>query len=300
MIRRDFIKNAAIAAGALSLAPAEFLSAAAPAKKPSPAPLRKSIMWGTIGMEGSVLEKCKAVKAAGFDGIEPNSHMDRNEIIDAMAQTGLVASSVCNSKHWSLLLSSPDPKVRKEGIDAQIHAMMDASLYGTDAVLLVPGRVDETTSYDDCWKRSTECIKELIPAARDLKVKICIENVWNNFLLSPMEARNYVDQFNSKWVKFYFDCGNVLKFGWPEQWVKILGDRIGRIHIKEFSRTLENTQGAYKGFNVPLGDGEVNWEAVMAQVKSTYCGGWLTTEQGSSSSPEELADLCSRLERIMK
>lgn len=300
MIRRDFIKNAAIAAGALSLAPAEFLSGAAPAKKPSPAPLRKSIMWGTIGMEGSVLEKCKAVKAAGFDGIEPNSHMDRNEIIDAMAQTGLVASSVCNSKHWSLLLSSTDPKVRKEGIDAQIHAMMDASLYGTDAVLLVPGRVDETTSYDDCWKRSTECIKELIPAARDLKVKICIENVWNNFLLSPMEARNYVDQFNSKWVKFYFDCGNVLKFGWPEQWVKILGDRIGRIHIKEFSRTLENTQGAYKGFNVPLGDGEVNWKAVMAQVKSTYCGGWLTTEQGSSSSPEELADLCSRLERIMK
>ena len=301
MIRRDFLKNAAIAAGALSLAPAEFISGAAPkGEKLSPAPLRKSIMWGTVGMKGSVLEKCKAVKAAGFDGIEPNSHMDRSEIIDAMAQTGLVASSVCNSKHWELLLSSPDPKVRKEGIDAQIHAMMDASLYGTDAVLLVPGRVDETTSYDECWKRSTECIKELIPVARELKVKICIENVWNNFLLSPMEARNFVDQFNSKWVKFYFDCGNVLKFGWPEQWVKILGDRIGRIHIKEFSRTIENTQGAYKGFNVELGDGEVNWDAVMAQIKSSYCGGWLTTEQGANSSPAQLADLCNRLEKIIK
>lgn len=300
MERRDFIKSAAIAAGAISLAPSEFLAGAAPKESVSPAPLRKSIMWGTIGMKDcSVLEKCKAVKAAGFDGVEPNSHMDRNEMADAMKQTGLVASSVCNSKHWSLLMSSPDPKVRNQGIDAQIHAMEDAAAYGTDAVLLVPGRVDASTSYEDCWKRSTACIKELIPAAKDLKVKICVENVWNNFLLSPLEARNYVDQFHSKWVKFYFDCGNILKYGWPEQWVSILGERIGRVHIKEFSLSLENAQGRGKGFGVPLGEGEVNWPAVISNLRECYSGGWLTTEQGSNTTPEELKDLCSRLGRIM-
>lgn len=301
MERRDFIRNAALAAGALSLAPTEFLSGAMTKEKFSPAPLRKSIMWGTIGMKDtSVLDICKAVKAAGFEGVEPNSHMDRNEMIDAMKETGLVASSVCNSKHWSLLMSSPDRKVRLDGIEAQIHAMEDAKAYGTDAVLLVPGRVDASTSYEDCWKRSTACIKELIPVAKDLKVKICVENVWNNFLLSPLEARDYIDQFNSKWVKFYFDCGNVLKFGWPEQWVQILGNRIGRIHIKEFSNTLENSQGRGKGFGVPLGEGEVDWAAVMANIKATYGGGWLTTEQGSSPTPEALKDLCTRLEKIMK
>lgn len=302
MIRREFIRNAALAAGALALAPSEIITGSAMTKeKLSPVPLKKSIMWGTIKSNGrSVLDICRDVKAAGFDGIEPNSHMDRNEVLDALKETGLLASSVCNSKHWQLLMSSPDPKVRREGIEAQIHAMEDAAAYGTDAVLLVPGRVDATTSYDDCWKRSTECIKELIPVAKDLKVKICVENVWNNFLLSPIEAREYIDQFNSKWVKFYFDCGNILKFGWPEQWISILSSRIWRIHIKEFSKTLEDAQGRGKGFGVKLGEGEVNWEAVMEKIRANYYGGWLTTEQGSSSTAEDLIDLCSRLGGIMK
>jgi len=300
MIRREFIRNAAIAAGALSIAPSEFLAGAMPREKFDPVPLRKSIMWNTIRMpERTVAEICMAVKAAGFAGVELMSHMDRDEVLEALKESGLQASAICNSKHGTLPLSSDNPEVRRSGIEAMIHAMEDASTYGTDAVLLVPGFVNASTNYEDCWKRSTECIKELIPAAKDLKVKICIENVWSNFLLSPIEAREYVDQFNSKWVKFYFDCGNVLKIGWPEHWINILAGRIERIHIKEFSKTLENANGYAKGFGVKLGEGEVNWPEVMNGIKANYSSGWLTTEQGSSQTREDLEDLSSRLESIM-
>ena len=302
MQRREFIKNTLLATGALSVASFESfasVNAVLDVGQTSQTTLRKSIMWGTVGLEGTILEKCKAVKAAGFEGIEPNSHMDRNEVLAAMQATGLKASSVCNSRHWNLLLSHPDAAIRKQGMEAMIVAMEDAKAYGTDAVLLVPGRVDENVSYDECWNRATECIKELIPAAQELKVKMCIENVWNNFILSPIEARSFVDQFNSPYVGFYFDCGNILVYGWPEQWIKILGGRIGRIHIKEYSKQIGEKQGRSAGFGVRLTEGDVRWKEVMQQIRSSYQGGWLTTEQGSSKTLEELKDLSSRFDKIL-
>ena len=304
MQRRNFIKQAVIAAGALSLpsiggeafskTPASVSGASAPASG-----FKKSIMWGTIGLEGTVADKCQAVKAAGFDGIEPNSHMDRNEVIAAMKANGLVASSVCCSTHWAAPLSSPDAVVRQEGIDGMIVALEDAKAYGTDAVLFVPGVVSESVAYDECWNRSVEGIKKLLPTAEKLKVKICIENVWNNFLLSPTDAVRYVDQFNSPYVKFYFDCGNILYYGWPEQWIRILGNRIGRVHIKEFSKQIAEKGPRWEGFNVKLTDGDVNWVKVMEEIRTNYRSGWLTTEQGSSDTLEELKDLSERFDKIL-
>lgn len=317
MERRNFIKKTLLATGALSVASTgSFVSAIGSSGSSatdntdvlSPdgqmisentTPLLKSIMWGTVGLQGSVLDKCRAIKAAGFDGIEPNSHMDRNEVSDAMKATGLKASSVCNSKHWELLLSHPDVDVRRKGVDAMIVAMEDAVAYGTDAVLLVPGRVDEHTSYEDCWKRSTECIKELVPVAEKMRVKICIENVWNNFLLSPVEMRVYLEQFDSSFVRMYFDCGNILVYGWPEHWIPTLGSLIGRIHIKEFSRQKADKEGRWAGFNAKLTEGDVRWKEVMATIRHHYTGGWLTTEQGSSKTAEELKDLSKRLDNIL-
>ena len=168
--------------------------------------------------------------------------MDRDEVLAAMRETGLVASSSATST-IGRNRSHPDAAVRQEGIDAMIVAMEDAKAYGTDAVLLVPGIVNEEVSYDDCWNRSTECIKELIPTAEKFGGQNLHRNVWNNFLLSPVEACNYVDQFESPYVKFYFDCGNIPVYGWPEQWIDILDNRIGRIHIKEFSRKEADSKG---------------------------------------------------------
>jgi len=253
-------------------------------------------MWSTIGMEGSVLDKCKAVKEAGFQGIEFIGQMDRKEVLDAVKATGLGVADVCTSAHWN---SHPDAAVRQEGFERAVVALEDAVAYGTDAILLVPGRVSETVAYDECWERSVEGVRKLIPIAEKLKVKICIENVWNNFLLSPLEACRFVDQFNTPYVKFFFDCGNIVLYGWPEQWIKILGDRIYRVHIKEYSREIADKQGRSAGFRAPLTEGDVNWAAVMTLLRNNYQQEWLTTEQGSNRTPEELKDLNGRLDKII-
>ena len=299
MQRRNFIKNSILATGTLSLAGRALFAKTEGQLKPVAEEFKKSIMWGTVGVQGSVLDKCKAVKEAGFQGIEPNSHMNRQEVIDAAKATGLAITDVCCSTHWGKPLSHPDASVRQEGIEGMIVAMEDANAYGTDAVLLVPGVVNETVTYDECWNRSVEGIKKLLPIAEKLKVMICVENVWNNFLISPLEARYYIDQFKSPHVKFYFDCGNILVYGWPEQWIKILGERIGRIHIKEFSKQIADKQGRSSGFGVPLTEGDVNWTKVMTALRNHYGNTWLTTEQGSNASYEELKDLSSRFDKIL-
>ncbi len=130
-------------------------------------------------------------------------------------------------------------------------------------------------------------------------MKIAVENVWNSFLLSPLEAANYVDQFRSPVIGFYFDCGNILAYGWPEQWIKILGKRIAKVHIKEYSRKLADTQGRSAGFKVNL-----------AKAMLTGCGhessddigytDWTTIEQPGGNTPEGLKDLCDRLRLILE
>ncbi len=147
-------------------------------------------------------------------------------------------------------------------------------------------------------ERSVEEIKKVIPQATDLKVKIAIENVWNNFLLSPMEAASFVDQFRSTYVGFYFDCGNVLVYGWPEQWIKILGRRLAKVHIKEFSRKIADKQGKGAGFGVKLLEGDVNWAKVMKALDDIGYEGWTTIEQPGGDTPEGLQDLCLRLGTI--
>jgi len=256
----------------------------------------KSVMWATVKLEGSVADKCKAIKAAGFAGIEPNSHMNRNEVIDAMKANGLSASSVCSTAPGGL--ANPDAGIRQKAIESVIVALEDAKAYGADDVLVVPGRVDENTAYDECWKRSVDSVKKMLPTAKKLKVNICIENVWNNFLLSPMEAAKYVDQFKSPYVKFYFDIGNVVNYGWPEQWIRILGNRIGCVHIKEFHRQAAENKGRWEGFNVPLTEGTIHWAKVMEELRKNYQGGWLVSEQGAPKTPEELKDISDRFDKI--
>ena len=262
--------------------------------------LKKGIMWGSIGAGKTVMERFQAAKLAGFDGVEVDSHLDRKEVLQARDSTGLKVHSVCDSKHWKLLLSSPDPKVREEGVEALKVSLEDANIFGADAVLLVPGRVTDAVSYDECWNLSVEEIRKAIPTAEKLNVKIAIENVWNNFLLSPMEAAGYIDQFNSPFVGAYFDCGNILAYGWPEQWIKILGKRIAKIHIKEYSRKIADTQGKGAGFKVKLREGDVNWVAVMKALDETGYQGWTSIEMPGGDTPEGLKDLCDRLKLILE
>lgn len=260
--------------------------------------MKKGIMWGSIGVGKTILEKFQAAKAAGFDGVEVMSHLNRDEVLKARSETGLEIPSVCGEMHWKYLLSDPDPAVREKGVEALRLSIEDANVYGADTVLLVPGRVTEEVTYDECWTRSVEEIRKVLQLAKDLKIRIGIENVWNNFLLSPLEAATYVDQFRSVFVGFYFDCGNILNYGWPEQWIGILRNRIAKVHIKEFSKKLADSQGKGAGFNVKLTEGDVNWTKVMAALDKIGYAGWTTIEQGGGDTPEGLKDLCTRLAKI--
>ncbi|MCX6915157.1 MAG: sugar phosphate isomerase/epimerase [Verrucomicrobia bacterium] len=301
MNRRDFLQTGAGAMALAALVPVA-LAAEANTGGTGAAPkrsLKKGIMWGTVGVKGSVLEKMKAIKEAGFEGTEMMSHMDQDEVLRARDETGLAIPSVCGRDHWGKPLSDPDPKVRAEGLEALKQTLRDAKRYGASSVLLVPGVVTKQVSYADAYTRSQAEIRKAIPLAEELGVKIAIENVWNHFLLSPLEAARYVDEFHSPAVGWHFDVGNILNYGWPEQWIRILGPRIQKLHIKEFSREKRDKQGLWKGFDVPLLEGDNDWPAVMKAVDDVGYHGWAITEQGGGDSPAGLKDLCQRLQRIL-
>jgi L-ribulose-5-phosphate 3-epimerase len=298
MNRREFLSRTACAAVLAGVVPATLAaengSGSAPRRQ-----IKKGIMWGTVGVNGSVLEKMKAVKEAGFEGAEMDSHMDQDEVLRARDAVGLVIPSVCGSQHWSKPLSDPDPKVREAGLEALKQTLRDAKRYGATSILLVPATVNQHVSYTDAYTRSQAEIRKAIPLAEELGVKIAIENVWNQFLLSPLEAARYVDEFNSPAVGWHFDVGNIINYGWPEQWIRVLGKRIQKLHIKEFSRKKRDNEGLWKGFDVKLLEGDDNWPAVMKALDDIGYQGWAMTEQGGGDTPEGLRDLSDRFSKIL-
>ena len=149
----------------------------------------------------------------------------------------------------------------------------DCKAYGGTTVLVVPAVVNRKVGYRDAYKRSQENIRKLIPDAEKHGVKIAIEEVWNKFLLSPLEFARYIDEFESPWVGAYFDVGNVVEFGYPEEWIRELGKRILKIHIKEYAKRNR--------FNYRLGEGkEIDWAAVRSALIEVGYDGWITAEVG--------------------
>jgi L-ribulose-5-phosphate 3-epimerase len=301
MNRREFMQTGASALVLAATVPGTLAAAAnaTEAAAASKRTLKKGIMWETVGVKGSVLEKMKAAKEAGFEGVEMTSHMDQEEVLRARDATGLAIPSVCGRDHWGKPLSDPNPKVRAEGLEALKQTLRDGKRYGASSVLLVPAVVNKEVSYADAYTRSQAEIRKAIPLAEELGVKIAIENVWNHFLLSPLEAARYVDEFQSPAVGWHFDVGNILNYGWPEQWIRILGPRVQKLHIKEFSRKKRDHEGLGKGFEVSLLEGDNDWPAVLKAVDDIGYHGWAITEQGGGDSPEGLRDLCQRLEKIL-
>jgi len=291
MNRRSFLKITAASAAAAAFVP----SASAASKRN----LRKAIMYSTIGVKGSVLEKYRVMKEAGFEGVEPMGGMDRDEVLAAFKETGLKAASVCDHIHWVKPLSAPDEGTRKLGLDGLLLSLQDAHAYGAGSVLLVPGIARDGVSYDQCWERSIVEIKKAIPVAKELGVKISIENVGNNFITTPEQAMAYLDAINSEWVGWHFDIGNVGRnYGPAERWIQVLGKRIVRIHVKDFSATPP-ASGA-RGDRPKLLDGGTNWPGVMAALDRAGYQGWGISEQpGNQAADVETArDLAQRMDKI--
>ena len=291
MHRRRFLKiGGALAAAALG--PAAAAADEPPAKKRT---IHKAIMYGTLTYKGPVLDQFRAVKAAGFEGVEPMSHMNQDEVVKAFDDTGLKPASVCCNTHWGKPLSHPDERVRQEGREGVVQALKDAKRYGASSILLVPGVVNDKVSYDDCFTRSVAEIKKILPTAVDLDVKLAIENVWNNFITKPEEARDFLDAIDSPQVGWHFDIGNVLRYGKPEEWVPIIGKRILKLHIKEWKQF-----GPGGGFGVHLLEGDDNWPAIMKALDDVGYNGWGISEQpgDQSKDADALKDLSERMDRV--
>jgi len=288
--RREFLKQTAAAVSLAALTPALGAAEAAPAKKHR---IRKAVMYGSLGFKGSVLEQFQALKDAGFEGVEPMSHMKQEEVLKALEQTGLKAASVCGKVHWDKPLSHPDPSVREAGLEGLKVTLRDAKAYGATSVLLVPGVARKDVSYDDCWKRSIAEIRKAVPLCEELGVKIAIENVWNDFITKPEQAAAYLDEINSPQVGWHFDIGNVIRYSAPELWIPVLGKRILKLHVKEFSKA--------KGFGVKYFEGDNNWPAIMKALDEVGYAGWGITEMPGEQSKDaaSLKDLSERFDRIL-
>jgi L-ribulose-5-phosphate 3-epimerase len=177
-----------------------------------------------------------------------------------------------NMAHWKYPLSSADPAVVAESVKGMQTSLRNAHFWGADTVLLVPAVVNPQTSYRDAWTRSQEQIRKLIPMAAELKVIIGIEEVWNKFLLSPLEFARYVDEFKSPWLRAYFDVGNVVFYGYPQDWIRTLGKRIVKLHIKDFKYQNEMTKWT------PLREGSVDWLEVHKALAEIGYQGSATVE----------------------
>jgi L-ribulose-5-phosphate 3-epimerase len=255
--------------------------------------LRKGVIVEMLPKQLSYLERFRLAKDIGFQGVEAYTLTEQDkaeELKEASIKTGLPIHSVMNQAHWKFPLSSGDPAVVAQGLQGMETSLRNAQLWGAGAVLLVPAVVNPETGYEDAYKRSQQQIRKLIPLAKELKVVIAVEDVWNKFLLSPLEFVRYVDAFDSPWVRAYFDVGNIVLYGYPQDWIRTLGKRIARIHLKDFKSETKEF--------VPLREGSINWPEVHKALSETGYSGFLTIEQRAGDEAY-LREVNSRMDLII-
>ncbi len=238
------------------------------------------------------IKKCfQLAKDAGYDGVEValdlegpvNVNSTKEEMLELKAYAesiGLELYSVASGLYWTYNYTSANAENRAKAKEITKKQLEIASWLGCDTILVVPGAVNvafepgsEIVEYDVAYERALEALKELAPVAESYKVSIGVENVWNKFLVSPMEMADFIDKVGSEYVGSYFDVGNVLYVGYPEHWIKVLGSRIKKVHFKDYRKQA----GDLHGF-VDLLSGDVNWPAVMEQFAKISYDGWVTAE----------------------
>lgn len=252
--------------------------------------MKKSISYWSFSGKSAV-EAMRLAKDAGFDGIEltldaagdlnpdtTDAHL--GELKTAAREIGIALPSVASSLYWSYSFTSDDPAERQKAHDTALTELRFAKALGADTVLLVPGSVAvefvpdrPVVPYDTAYDRALAELKKLAPAAEEYGVNIGVENVWNQFLLSPLELRDFLDKVGSPYVGSYFDVGNVMYSGYPEHWIRILGKRIKKVHFKDFRRN----PGGLNSF-VDILSGDVNWPEVMRAFADVGYDGWAAGE----------------------
>jgi len=292
--RRGFLQAAAAVTAAAAL-PVRWASAAGRPKK--------AVLISMLPKELPWLDRFKMAIDAGFAGVEMQTLADpkqADEARETASKTGLRIHSVMNADHWKYPLSSPEAEVVDKSVAGMETSLRNAKLWGADTVLLVPAVVNPQTSYKEAWARSQKVIRErILPLASEVKVIVAVEEVWNKFLLSPLEFAQYVDEMKSPWVKAYCDVGNVVFYGYPQDWIRTLGPRIAKVHLKDFK--LDRPNGKFNWVN--LGEGDIDWVEVRKAFDDVSYDGWTTTELGpapaGAGAAAYLKDVSARVDRFL-
>jgi hexulose-6-phosphate isomerase len=281
--RRSFL----LASGALALHSARASNAALP--------IKRAVEYSMLPESMAIEDRLQLARDCGFEQVECPTTPDQNEaerMKRGAEKAGLRIHSVMNMDHWKYPLSSADPSVVERSLKGARTSIRNAHFWGADTVLIVPGVVDAQNRYADVYRRSQVSIKQLIPLASELRVTIALEEVWNKFLLSPLEFVTYVDSFDTPVIRAYFDVGNVVLYGYPQDWIHTLGKRIAKLHIKDFS--FRKMQAKW----TPLLEGDIDWRAVYQALKDIGYVGSATVElPGGDAS--YLRDVNQRFERIL-
>jgi L-ribulose-5-phosphate 3-epimerase len=258
-------------------------------------PVKKGLVMDMLPSGLSYAERFKLARDVGFEVVQAPTTSDKHEaeeIKKAADTANIRIDSVMNMDHWKYPLSSSDAAVVAKSIEGMRTSLQNAKLWGSDAVLLVPAVVNAQTSYRDAWTRSQAEIRKLIPMAAEMKIVIAIEEVWNKFLLSPLEMNQYIREFQNPWIKAWFDVGNVVLYGYPQDWIRTLGKSIYKVHLKDFKRK----EGGYAWVN--LGDGDVDWAAVrQAFGEIGYSGSVIAELDGGDEA--YLRDVSKRIDRLV-
>ncbi len=247
--------------------------------------IRKAVGWPMIDRSLSVEDRFRLAKDVGFEGVEVSRHMKEPDpepqvLARSSEKIGIPIHGVVNGTH-------PD-------LDA---ALEDASIYGATSVLHV-ARADPDASYMENYRRTQELIRSAIPQAEKKRVKILVENVWATFLIEPLTMARYIDEIGSPWVMAYFDVGNVMRWGYPQHWIEVLGKRIDKIHLKEYSLKVAMREGMGKGFDFPMGQGDINWARVREELKKIGFQSWATAEV-TGGGRQQLADISAQMDRVL-
>ena len=292
----------------------QFVAAAAAAALRQPAKASdgrfiKGICRGIFPSAMPLAECFRAARNAGFDAIElqmtgelaSTAASDQvKRVSDSASNANLSVAALWVSPLGQNPLNSPDPQIRARGVESLRKALEFAGHLDCGALLVVPGRVGVLNKvfvgYETTWERFTTELKKAIPFAERAKVVMAIENVSNRFLLSPLEKRTFLDQFKSPWVRSFFDIGNVMYTGYPQDWIETLGSRIVRVHAKDRKATPKAEVERPSG----LLEGDVDWRAVMAALVKAGYRGPISPEIGPKpDDPDHLAKVSSTLDKIL-
>jgi hexulose-6-phosphate isomerase len=244
-------------------------------------------------------ERFALLRTAGFAGVELeySQDLDVREVVEAANVTGLAVHGLREDRALDHPLTSDDPNVRSRGREVLERALRLCKAVGGTGVGLLPGAVTPEISYARAWNHARVELGAMAPLAESLGLRIGLRNGPNRFLLSPLEAARFVDELASPVFGWHLDVAWSLALSWPQHWIHVLGARLLKVDLGDFSRAASESEGFSKGFEVALGRGDCQWEPLLEALAHARYEGWITLDApgGDAERLESLARAATEL-----